>query len=101
MPSGPGSTWEAPPYPPTMDEPENGAVTTSPSRPEEGDAVTITPKPDEGFEVDEILVKDEDGKEIKVTQNPDGTYTFTQPDGKVTIKVTFRCDGGELCPATT
>lgn len=87
-----------PTYPPTMDEPENGAVTTSPSRPEEGDTVTITPKPDEGFEVDEILVKDENGKEIKVTQNPDGTYTFTQPDGKVTITVTFRCDGGELCP---
>ena len=87
-----------PTYPPIMDEPENGAVTTSPSRPEEGDAVTITPKPDEGFEVDKILVKDEDGKEIKVTQNPDGTYTFTQPDGKVTITVTFRCDGGELCP---
>jgi len=87
-----------PTYPPTMDEPENGTVTTSPSRPEEGDVVTITPKPDEGFEVDEILVKDEDGKEIEVTQNPDGTYTFTQPDGKVTIKVTFRCYGGELCP---
>lgn len=87
-----------PTYPPTMDEPENGTVTTSPSRPEEGDAVTITPKPDEGFEVDEILVKDEDGNEIEVTQNPDGTYTFTQPDGKVTVTVTFRCDGGELCP---
>ena len=87
-----------PTYPPTMDEPENGTVTTSPSRPEEGDAVTITPKPDEGFEVDEILVKDEDGNPVEVTQNPDGTYTFTQPDGKVTIKMTFRCDGGELCP---
>ena len=87
-----------PTYPPTMDEPENGAVTTSPSRPEEGDTVTITPKPDEGFEVDEILVKDEDGNPVEVTQNPDGTYTFTQPDGKVTITVTFRCDGGELCP---
>ena len=87
-----------PTYPPTMDESENGTVTTSPSRPEEGDTVTITPKPDEGFEVDEILVKDENGKEIKVTQNPDGTYTFTQPDGKVTITVTFRCDGGEFCP---
>ena len=87
-----------PTYPPTMDEPENGTVTTSPSRPEEGDVVTITPKPGEGFEVDEILVKDEDGNPVEVTQNPDGTYTFTQPDGKVTIKVTFRCDSGELCP---
>ena len=87
-----------PTYPPTIDEPKNGTVTTSPSRPEEGDVVTITPKPDEGFEVDEIRITDEDGNPVEVTQNPDGTYTFTQPDGIVTITVTFRCDGGELCP---
>ena len=94
-PSTPGGTT----YPPVIEDSENGTVTTSPSRPEEGDTVTITPKPDEGFEVDEVLVEDEDGNAIKVTQNPDGTYTFTQPDGKVTITVTFRCDGGELCPS--
>lgn len=94
-PSIPGGTT----YPPVIEDSENGTVTTSPSRPEEGDTVTITPKPDEGFEVDEVLVEDEDGNAIKVTQNPDGTYTFTQPDGKVTITVTFRCDGGELCPS--
>ena len=87
-----------PTYPPAMDEPENGTVTTSPSRPKEGDRVTITPKPDEGFEVDEVVVEDANGNEIEVTQNQDGTYSFTQPDGKVTIKMTFRCDGGELCP---
>ena len=86
-------------YPPTVYEPENGTVTTSPSRPEEGDTVTITPKPDEGFEVDEVVVEDANGNEIEVTQNQDGTYSFTQPDGKVTITVTFRCDGGELCPS--
>lgn len=94
-PSIPGGTT----YPPVIEDSENGTVTTSPSRPEEGDTVTITPKPDEGFEVGEVLVEDEDGNAIKVTQNPDGTYTFTQPDGKVTITVTFRCDGGELCPS--
>ena len=88
-----------PTYPPTVEEPENGTVTTSPSRPKEGDRVTITPKPDEGFEVDVVVVEDADGNEIKVTQNQDGTYSFTQPDGKVTITVTFRCDGGELCPS--
>ena len=94
-PSIPGGTT----YPPVIEDSENGTVTTSPGRPEEGDTVTITPKPDEGFEVGEVLVEDEDGNAIKVTQNPDGTYTFTQPDGKVTITVTFRCDGGELCPS--
>ena len=87
-----------PTYPPTVEEPENGTVTTSPSRPKEGDRVTITPKPDEGFEVDGVVVEDANGNEIEVTQNQDGTYSFTQPDGKVTITVTFRCDGGELCP---
>lgn len=88
-----------PTYPPAVEEPENGTVTTSPSRPKEGDRVTITPKPDEGFEVDEVVVEDADGNEIEVIQNQDGTYSFTQPDGKVTITVTFRCDGGELCPS--
>ena len=88
-----------PTYPPTVEESENGTVTTSPSRPKEGDRVTITPKPDEGFEVDEVVVEDADGNEIEVTQNQDGTYSFTQTDGKVTITVTFRCDGGELCPS--
>ena len=88
-----------PTYPPAVEEPENGTVTTSPSRPKEGDRVTITPKPDEGFEVDEVVVEDANGNEIEVTQNQDGTYSFTQPDGKVTITVTFRCDGGELCPS--
>ena len=88
-----------PTYPPAVEEPENGTVTTSPSRPKEGDRVSITPKPDEGFEVDEVVVEDANGNEIEVTQNQDGTYSFTQPDGKVTITVTFRCDGGELCPS--
>ena len=88
--SGGGGGSSRPTYPPTIDEPENGGVTTSPSRPERGDTVTITPDPDAGYEVDEIIVRDKDGNEIEITQNPDGTYTFTQPSGKVTIEVTYR-----------
>ena len=29
----------------------------------------------------------------------DTTYTFTMPDGKVTIAATFGCDGGDNCPS--
>ena len=83
-----------PTYRPIIDEPENGGVTTSPSRPEAGDTVTVNPEPDEGYEVDEIIVTDKDGNPVEVTRNPDGSYTFTQPEGAVTIEVTFRPASG-------
>ncbi len=54
-----------------------------------GDKVTITPIPDEGYELDEVTVKDENGKEITVTDNGDGTYSYIQPEGEVEIEVTF------------
>ena len=83
-----------PTYRPIIDEPENGGVTTSPSRPEAGDTVTVNPEPDEGYEVDEIIVTDKDGNSVEVTRNPDGSYSFTQPEGAVTIEVTFRPASG-------
>ena len=83
-----------PTYRPIIDEPENGSVTTSPSRPEAGDTVTVNPEPDEGYEVDEIIVTDKDGNPVEVTRNPDGSYSFTQPEGAVTIEVTFRPASG-------
>ena len=83
-----------PTYRPIIDEPENGGVTTSPSRPEAGDTVTVNPEPDDGYEVDEIIVTDKDGNPVEVTRNPDGSYSFTQPEGAVTIEVTFRPASG-------
>ena len=76
-------------YSPTLDVSDGGSIKVSPRTPEAGDEVTITPDPDSGYEVDEVLVTDRDGDEIRVTANRDGTYTFTQPRGRVTIEVTF------------
>ncbi len=67
-----------------------GAPSISPSDPKQGDTVTITPKPDEGYEVDKITVLDRDGKPVEVTKKPDGTYTFQQANGKMTIEVTYQ-----------
>ncbi len=69
---------------------EGGTVSVTPSRPERGDAVTVKPNPDEGYEVDKITVTDQNGKRVELTANPDGTYTFQQPDGKVKIEVTYK-----------
>ena len=89
-----------PTYRPIINEPENGGVTTAPTRPEEGDTVTVSPEPDEGYEVDEIIVTDKDGNTVEVTRNPDGSYSFTQPEGAVTIEVTFRPAGEAEMPFT-
>lgn len=87
-----------PTYKPEVAETEGGSVSVTPSRPEAGDTVTITPAPDEGKEVREVTVTDKNGKPVEVEPGEkDGTWTFEQPVGKVTIEVTFGCDGGELC----
>ena len=82
-------------YSPTLDVSDGGSIKVSPRTPEAGDTVTITPDPDSGYEVDQVTVTDRDGDEIRVTANRDGTYTFTQPRGRVTIEVTFVRETGE------
>ena len=90
-------------YAPTITDSENGDTTVTPSRPSAGQTVTIKPEPDEGYEVDKITVTDRNGSEIAVTDNGDGTYSFRQPSGSVTIIVTYAedvCDGTDAdnCP---
>lgn len=86
-------------YPPTILETEHGTVTVDPTHPRQGDPVTITAQPDEGYEVGEVTVTRPDGSQVELTENSDGTWDFTQPGESVTIAVTFRCTGGELCPS--
>ena len=79
-------------YPPVVEQPSTGgsAAEVSPSNPRPGDTVTITPKPDDGYKVDQVVVTGRDGKTVKVTARPNGTYAFTQPSGSVTISVTYK-----------
>ena len=100
-----GGGTSTPVYPPSIEEPEHGSVTIRPKNPEKGDQVTITPTPDDGYAVDTVIVTGPNGKEVAATPNDDGTYTFVQPSGKVTITVTFRklnsvsdCPRDENCP---
>ena len=90
--SGGSST---PSYSNTIEVGDGGDVKVSPRTPEAGDTVTITPDPDAGYEVDEVIVTDRNGDAVRVTANRNGTYTFEQPRGRVTIEVTFvRTDSG-------
>ena len=87
-----GTTPSNPTYTPGVTKPENGAVTIDPEKPKAGDTVTITAMPEERYKVDSVTVTDEDGSPVDVTAQEDGSYTFTQPEGDVTITVTFDVD---------
>lgn len=90
-PSGPNT------YPPTVEDSDHGSVEIDNDEPEAGETVTITPKPDEGYEVDDVIVTDEDGNRVEVTENPDGSWSYEQPESDVTIEVIF----GEIEPEPT
>lgn len=90
---------------PNVSESEHGSVTVFPNLPTTGTVVTVTPKPDEGYAVDRITVTDASGNAVEVKSNGDGTYSFTQPAGAVTITATFKllteasdCPRDESCP---
>ncbi|MEE0511538.1 MAG: S-layer homology domain-containing protein, partial [Peptococcaceae bacterium] len=90
---------------PIVTETEHGSVSLSPSRPSVGQTVTITPQPDEGYTMAAITVTDASGQALTVTKNHDGTWSYEQPRGQVTIAVTFRlasnasdCPQDDSCP---
>ena len=76
-------------YTPVVESTKHGTISVSPKSVEAGNKVTITPIPNAGYQVDKVTVTNRGGREIKVTDNGNGTYCFTQPVGKVTISVTF------------
>ena len=68
---------------------EHGTVTVSPEKAKSGQTVTITAKPDEGYQVGKVTVTKSNGDTVKVTDKGNGVYTFTMPNSKVNVDVTF------------
>ncbi|MCI8827976.1 MAG: S-layer homology domain-containing protein [Ruminiclostridium sp.] len=73
----------------TVDKATNGKVSVTPTAPSKGATVTINLTPDDGYQVGTVTVTDKDGKAVELTKVSDTKYTFTMPDGKVTVKATF------------
>jgi len=74
----------------SIEKPQGGTVEVDNPSPKAGDLVTITPHPDAGKEIDKVIVEDASGKSIPVKDNGNGTFTYEQPEGNATIKVTFK-----------
>lgn len=75
---------------PIVPNADGGQTSVIPEKPKPGDIVMVSPKPNEGFVVDKIVVTDKNGNVIEINKNPDGSYSFIQPQGSVTINVTYK-----------
>ena len=74
----------------TPEQTPNGTITVSPKSASKGTTVTITVQPDPGYELGDLVVADEKGGLLKLTDKGDGKFTFTMPDGKVKLSASFR-----------
>lgn len=82
-----------PSFPVKISHSGDGKVTVDKSYASAGDKVTITVTPGRNATVQRITVTDEDGERLKLTENRDGTYSFTMPSGTANVYVRFSGSG--------
>lgn len=88
-----------------IEKPEHGEVTSDRRYTDQGELVRLTVKPDSGYRLTGLTVTDGRGNEIAVTEEADGTFTFTMPNSSVTVRASFGpdgpsgCGGGIDCPS--
>lgn len=80
---------KTPKYDAIIEQTENGDVKVNDDHAKRGQEITITVKPDEGYELDELIITDEDGDEIEWKDKGDGRYSFVMPRGDVEIEASF------------
>ena len=85
--SGGGGTSTSPV---SVTTPKNGKVSVDPRNAAKGAAVTVSVTPDSGYEMDKLTVTDASGKTISTTDKGNGKFTFTMPNGKVSVSATFK-----------
>ena len=84
----------------TVEATQGGTVTADPTAAKAGPTVTLTPVPHRGYQVGSVAVTDRFGEPVAVTEQADGTYTFTMPSGQVKVEVTFVESQPEPLPFT-
>lgn len=82
-----------PSFPVKISHSGDGKVTVDKSYASAGAKVTITVTPGRNATVQRITVTDEDGERLKLTEDRDGTYSFTMPSGTVNVYVRFSGSG--------
>lgn len=79
---------EVPVYPITVAAMVNGAVTTDCQAAEPGTTVTLTVRPAEGFRLEKLTAAS-GGRALSLRKTAEGVYTFSMPEGAVTVTAQF------------
>ena len=82
-----------PSFPVKISNSGDGVAKVDKSYANAGDKVTITVTPGRNATVQHITVTDEDGERLKLTENRDGTYSFTMPSGAANVYARFSGSG--------
>lgn len=82
-----------PSFPVKISSSGDGVTKVDKSYASAGDKVTITVTPGRNATVQRITVTDKDGERLKLTENRDGTYSFTMPSGTANVYVRFSGSG--------
>ncbi len=70
-------------------DPDYGTLRVRPTAAEEGETVTVTALPDQGCELEEVAAFS-GRRELRLTDQGNGTWTFLMPDGEVEVEASFR-----------
>ena len=78
-------------YPVIVKDSDHGTVTIAKEDQwaNDGETIIVTVIPDDAYILDTLVITDKAGKKLDVTDNGDGTYSFTMPESAVTITATF------------
>ena len=68
---------------------KNGNVTVSPASASAGTKIIVTVKPDAGCALYKLTATDDSGNVLALTDNGNGTYSFTMPSGKANVSAVF------------
>ena len=88
-----GGESAKPSFPVKISNSGDGVAKVDKSYASAGAKVTITVTPGRNATVQRITVTDEDGERLKLTENRDGTYSFTMPSGTANVYVRFSGSG--------
>ena len=95
--SGGGSAASGTKYPITLPgSTANGTVTVTPAEAAKGSKVTVTVTPDSGYVLDKLMVTDESGNLLGLTNQGSGKFTFIMSGSAVTVQASFTKESGSV-----